>query len=194
MLPVSESRRGLAVIARREQSRSRNRFVLCYGFAWDFGRDPTADELRALEPCEASLVGIVGDDQVRAGAWRIVGVMPQFDRRKWKLPLFARFRMLVDEFVAVERDDRTLAEIREAGVISRAEASLMPDDITYGSIAFAQVLERAIEGGWRGRRPIDEIHVWRSAAPGSTAAAETALCTGRSCDGRWKVPVPGTRA
>lgn len=159
-MPMPDGRGYAAVvISRRAVNQRPNRtYLLCYGFG-PRAASPEALALSGFKAENASLVGCVRERDLALGGCYEIAQIVSFDKAQWPFPVFVsldpsrlvwRLVPYLESTVNVDWD----SDWRDC---TPEEASNHPVQSLFGVEAFAYNLDRAIDGGWRWREPVEEV-------------------------------------
>ena len=106
-------------------------------------KNEQAVDLQSLRPEAGALYCKFGDHGLYTGRWRIIGQVPLWSRREWRLPLFSRRHDNDAVRYVTEYDDDL--NVRTERIVSAVEARGLPEDAQFGSAVVEAKLERLLK-------------------------------------------------
>jgi hypothetical protein len=106
---------------------------------------PSIDDAK-FPPADAVWVGLFGDLGITKGDWPLIGMVPEWRREKWPLPVFARVSELSGRSFRVSYDD-ALASQPNVTSATAEEVVALPEDGLAGAGFVEQRLGRLLGVG-----------------------------------------------
>jgi hypothetical protein len=123
-----------------------NRKGAVIGYFFGPRRDavPTVEQLEALQPDDAILVGKFGDLGLVKNEWPVIGRQPDWDRDQWPIPVFVRRPPLIDRVVKVWYDETELNWPAREEILPAGQDFHAPEDGLMGYVYVQNKLEKLL--------------------------------------------------
>jgi hypothetical protein len=117
-----------------------------FGFFFSCGEDavPALDEVARLVPREAAVATRFTLGALAYGEWPVVGELPGWDRRSWRIPQLQRYDHLLQQRVLVEYADDPSEPVGEVPADPFHDLSDVPSDAIIGEGILADHIEREL--------------------------------------------------
>lgn len=140
--------------------------AFAYGFGPKYDKVPSTRVFARLKPENARLIHATSDAGLRAGGWKILGVLPNFDSKDWPLPFVAQDYGLGAEDmggppegwrVMHPNTSLFLEDLSEWEWVAPNVANQYPESGSATASLFARLLRDAIKYNWKGRQPVEGL-------------------------------------
>lgn len=143
------------VIAHVHSSRHKIRSMLTYGFGPILSTIAEVHKIGIddLRPENANFINIGAELGVRIGRWQLLGSIPEYSAKVWPFPCLSSDQPWQYVVMPPDPDRYFCGDIQRRLRVPVETASQFPET-GLGTVTYTEwVLEAAIEGGWKGRRP-----------------------------------------